>query len=313
MAQYHIENDKLSARVGTRGAALLALRWRADDRPLIVEFSDPGDPVLQEIYAGVIVGPVANRLATPVTCADDTYDLPVNEPPNVCLHGGVEGLSARDWIVVSQDADHITLAITLPDGACGLPGTRDIRVTYALEGANLTLTLTATTDHPTLFAPAHHPYWTLGHDGPCSDLTLGSPAPEYLPTAHNQLPTGQTVPVAETAFDYRTPAPVHKDSDHCLCLSDTPHPTPLPAATLTAPSGMSLTISSIEPGLQLYGGAGLPTLPPNRTYGPALRPHSAVALEPQFWPNAPAHPDFPQPLLTPDRPYRQITRYSLTA
>ena len=80
MAQYHIENDLLSARVGTRGAALLALRWRAEDRPLIVEFRDPDDPVLQEIYAGVIVGPVANRVATPVTCAGDTYDLPVNEP-----------------------------------------------------------------------------------------------------------------------------------------------------------------------------------------------------------------------------------------
>ncbi len=313
MDEIWLENDLLQARIAPLGAALLGLRWRSGEVPLILEFVDGADPVIQDIWAGVVVGPVANRLRTPVPWTGERLDLPVNEPPQVCLHGAAGGLSRKVWQVQDRTAREVTLHLSLADGAGGLPGNRSIWARYTLDGATLKLRLTAQTDAPTLFAPAHHPYWTLGHEGPAGDFQLTCPARHMLPVDDAQVPTGEIRPVDGTIWDFRGGAAVDGTLDHTLCIAPAPAPAPRPVATLTAPGGMSVDVTSTEPGLQVYAGAGLPDVPASRTVGPACRPGQAIALEPQFWPNAPHHAHFPQITLEPGRVYTQVTQYSLNA
>jgi aldose 1-epimerase len=62
-----------------------------------------------------------------------------------------------------------------------------------------------------------------------------------------------------------------------------------------------MTISTTEPGVQIYDGHG--------TARPGRKPGEGVAIEAQGWPDAPNHPQFPSILLKPDETYRQITEW----
>ena len=76
----------------------------------------------------------------------------------------------------------------------------------------------------------------------------------------------------------------------------------LRAGELTAPV---LTLGATLRDLRLAG------TPYPGLMGQPYGPHAGLAREPQFWPNAPHHPDFPQITLTPGMPWRQTTRYHI--
>lgn len=227
--------------------------------------------------------------------------MPCNENGVTALHSGPDGLDQRTWHVLERSDSDVRLGITLHDGEGGLPGTRDIAVHYALSEATLTLTITATTDAPTPINIAHHPYWRLG-DASAHRLLIA--ATQYLPVDAANIPTGQIADVAGTPFDHRTPKALDPNVDHNFCIAHAPRALPAHVATLAGADGLTLHIDSTEPGLQVYAGAHLPTLA-----GTEVKPHAGIALEPQGWPDALNHADFPSVLHTPTRPYRQITQY----
>ena len=293
---YSISSDRLTARFSAHGARMRALHL--DGGPNLILDSDA-----REFFAacgGVLIGPVANRVREGrAQVGRETYQMPQNEG-RTCLHSGPEGAQARTWTVVEHEPHQLTLSLQLPDGACGLPGARQITARLSLSGATLELNLRAVSDVTTPIALAHHPYWALG-----GTQILRSPAQHYLPTDAVKLPTGEICEVAGTPFDFRAGQPLPPDVDHNLCLARTRRSAPEHIATL-AGTKATLTIDSTEPGLQVYSGSGLPTLP-----GTDIAPFAGCALEPQDWPNAINTPAFPNILVTPSSPYRQITRYTL--
>ena len=70
---------------------------------------------------------------------------------------------------------------------------------------------------------------------------------------------------------------------------------------LTGRGGLTLTLATTEPGVQVYDGRD------------AIRPlrgrYEGLALEPQFWPDALSHPHFPSILLAPGQAWQQQTRW----
>jgi aldose 1-epimerase len=297
-------SDDLHATVSTYGARLDTFAFRGG--PSLILSADPhAHPEWYDVYAGAIVGPVANRVrGGTVAIGETTYQMPRNENGTTALHSGPDGLDRRVWDVMHADPSTLWMQCTLRDGEGGLPGTRQIEVTYALDANTLTLTIEATTDAPTPISIAHHPYWRLGS---AADHRLEVEADTYLPVDATNIPTGQIAPVAGTPFDHRIAKPLDVGMDHNLCLSRSAHANPRPIATLTGTGGMKVQIDSTEPGLQVYAGAFLPTLPDTD-----IVPFAGVALEPQAWPDAVNHPEFPNVIRTPDLPYRQITLYSCT-
>jgi aldose 1-epimerase len=88
--------------------------------------------------------------------------------------------------------------------------------------------------------------------------------------------------------------------------------TPAFAARLHSPrSGRTMDVLTTQPGLQLYPGNALGGDAPGAD-GTRFRPHGAVALETQHFPNAPNEPHFPSVILRPGETFttRTIYRFS---
>lgn len=101
--------------------------------------------------------------------------------------------------------------------------------------------------------------------------------------------------------------------DHNLCLTRGPADGTLHhACTLTGTSGISMRIDTTEPGLQVYDAGEQNTAPFAGLNGKPYGPFCGVALEPQRWPDAPNHPDFPSCALKAGETYRQETVWSFT-
>ena len=81
-----------------------------------------------------------------------------------------------------------------------------------------------------------------------------------------------------------------------------------PAAELWCPrTGIGLELSTSLPGMQLYT-AGFLTERTGKS-GAVYGPGHAVCLEPQFFPDAVNHANFPSPVLRTRAEYRQTIRY----
>jgi aldose 1-epimerase len=298
------------ARVLTLGATLQDMRLSGVAHALTLGTPDPGAYLGPMRYAGAVVGPVANRIGgARVTIAGRTWPLEANRG-DTHLHGGSEGLHSRLWQIVAATADAVLLRCDLPDGACGMPGNRRITARYALAPDALTVELRAETDAPTLMNPAAHPYWNLDGSSDIAGHHLRIDASHYLPTTPEGLPTGARRAVAGTPFDFRAGrALIPPDGlDHNFCLSDRVRPL-RPVAWLTGRSGLRLTLETTAPGLQVFEGRGFNSAPHAGHGGVPYGVFAGLALEPQLWPDAPNHPDFPSILLVPGAPFSQTSRF----
>ena len=297
----------LSAEILTLGATLRHLGLKDVAYGLTLGSDKLADYAGDMLYFGALVGPVANRITGAKTTLNGTeLQFVANENGNL-LHGGKNGLHHKIWGIADHTADSVTLSLTLTDGEGGWPGTRQIRAAFRiLAPATLQLTITATTDANTLINIANHSYWNLDGTTHWQGHSLQIAADHTLPVDAALLPTGQIAPVTGTASDFRkgrVVAPGEPSLDTNFCLSDAKAPL-RPVASLTGASGVKMTLSTTEPGLQVYDAA--------RTARPGKAAYEGFAIEAQGWPDAPNHSNFPSVQITPDTPYTQITEWTFT-
>jgi aldose 1-epimerase len=173
----------------------------------------------------------------------------------------------------------------------------------ALGADSLGISFTARCDAPTPVNLTWHPYFNLG--GEAERHWLRIPASRYLPVGPGLIPTGEIAPVDATPFDFRKGRilqPPALDThpqlglgggyDHCWVLDADADC----QCELRSPEGdLALTITGSGPGLQFYSGQYL-----SRAH-PVIG--SGIALEPQGFPDAPNHVEFPDATLRPGRDY----------
>lgn len=313
----------VAAAVDPLGAALAEL-WLPDSSGRLDDVALGADgPGPRRLY-GATVGRYANRIAGAAFTLDgQRHELAANDGPN-CLHGGPDGFDLRDWDVVAQDAEAVTLALVSPDGDQGFPGRLDARVTYRLtaeaDGARLEVTMQATADRATPVSLTNHAYFNLGGVSNPARITgiddhrLRVAASRYLPVSDAAIPLpGAPAPVDGTPFDLRAGARLGdrlraghpqmlavRGFDHCFALDGEGLRR---AATLTHPSGRSVVLWTDQPGLQVYTGNWLDGTARGKG-GAAYRMGDAICLEPGAFPDAPNRPDFPDAILRPGQTYR---------
>ena len=326
---YSLDNGRLKASVTDYAGALVALE--APDRSgglgqVVLGFDDVAGYVDNRGSFGALLGRTANRIAGGRLVIDgQAYELSKNEGENT-LHGGAEGFGKKLWRVKDASSDHVTLALTSPDGDQGFPGEVSVEATWRLDGSSLSLVFTASTTKPTPLSLSAHPYFNL--DGPdarhCLDHEVEIFADGFLPTDRQQIPTGEKRPVAGTPFDLRKPQRIAahirepdeqlrfgKGYDHYFILPDARESSPLLAARVrSAASGRVLEILTTQPGLQFYTGNNLDGTAPGR--GGLYRQSAGFAFEPQGFPNAPNEPSFPSTILRPGEVYHHEIVYRLT-
>lgn len=270
--------------------------------------------------AGKVPGRYANRIASgKFTLDGKTYELPVNNGPNH-LHGGPDGFQNRVWESRIEN-NGVEFMYYSEDGEMGYPGALKAVARYEWSEENeLTLTLTAECDAPTVLNLTNHAYFNLNGEGNGDILghELKLNASEYLPTDDTLIPLGDSDPVAGTPMDFVTAKPLGRDIqvdfpalkygkgyDNCWVI-DGAEPGQLQAAAeLYAPeSGRVLEVFTTQPGVQVYTGnwlSGCPVAKCGRSYND----YEGVAIECQNFPDAPNKEDYPSAVLRPGENYEQ--------
>jgi aldose 1-epimerase len=249
-------------------------------------------------FIGATVGRYANRIADASFELDGVrHHVPANDGRHA-LHGGPDGFWRRNWELVAHDEVSATLRLVSPAGDMGFPGRLEATTVFRVDGSVVTQEITVTTDAPTIVNLTNHAYFNLtGTTAPVDDHMLELSAETYLPVDETGIPLpGRPASVADTAFDFRESRVIGRASyDHTFVL-DGP-------ITLSA-GGRSLTLTTSEPGVQLYTGDHLDGGLDGRAG--ALRPRSGVCLETQHYPDSPNRPDYPSTVLRPGQTY--VTR-----
>lgn len=274
-------------------------------------------------YLGATCGRFANRLAGGrIVLEGAQVQLDCNEGANQ-LHGGTRGFDVALWTIADHSATEVTFTHLSPAGDMGFPGSVQAVCTYRLDGHRLLITMTATTDAPSVVNLAHHSYFNMAGQG--SGEVMGQrlqlAARHYLPVDAANIPTGAVLPVADTPFDFTTPRAMGQSLpgpggfDHCFCLSDPLLPVAghllRPCARLEDPaSGRSLRLWTNQPGVQVYTGAHFAGTPGKA--GAVYGRFAGVALETQGFPDAPNHPQFPSTRLDPGQTYQHLMLYDFT-
>ena len=212
-----VNTSGAAVTLGGIGAAIMAVE--VPDRngklaDVTIGYADTADYMADGPAAGKIPGRYANRIAKGHFTLDGTeYTLPINNGPN-SLHGGPEGFHNQIWKLLDSSDDTALFEYVSADGEMGYPGTLTARALYRWTDSNeLQLTLTATTDKPTVVNLTNHAYWNLaGHDSGCvlaHELELRARC--YLPTDPFLVPAGEVAPVEGTPMDFTTPKTIGRD------------------------------------------------------------------------------------------------------
>jgi aldose 1-epimerase len=254
-----------------------------------------------EPYLGALVGRYANRIAGARFPLDGrTYALEPNNGPN-SLHGGARGFDKRVWD--TEPVEHgVRLSRVSPHGEEGFPGRVEVSATYTLDADGaLRIAYAAVTDAPTVVNLTNHSYWNLAGAGNAGGHELRIAASRYTPVDGDLIPADMPEDVEGTRFDFRTPRKAGSGYDHNFVLDKGVTRAPVEVAELHDPaSGRLLTVSTTEPGLQLYTADHL---------GAPFAPGDGIALETQHFPDSPNRPDFPSTRLEPGEVYRSETVY----
>jgi aldose 1-epimerase len=202
-----------------------------------------------------------------------------------------------------------------------------VTATYRLDGDTLWLEFEARTTKPTPLSLSAHPYFNLAGAG-SSDIyghEIEIRADHFLPTDDRQIPLGEIREVAGTAFDFRSAKPagadirapdrqllIAKGYDQYFVLREPPTKQPRRAARARDPrSGRFLEILTTQPGTQFFTANHLDGSLTG--HGGAYRQSDAFAFEPQGFPDAPNHPEFPSTILRPGETYRESIGYRFIA
>ena len=280
-------------------------------------------------YFGALIGRYANRIAGgKFSVGGAEYKVPVNNGPN-SLHGGIKGFDKKVW--EAKEVPHaegggvgLALHYVSKDGEEGYPGTLTVDVMYTLTDSNeLKIAYTATTDKDTVLNLTNHSYFNLNGAG--NGEVLGHEvmidADKFTPIDTTSIPLGKSEDVAGTPFDFRHSTAIGKrigmtkdtqikngaGYDHNFVLNGAEGTMKMAAIKVVSPqSGRVLTVSTDQPGVQLYTANFLDGTFAGKG-GKVYKKHYAFCLETQHFPDSPNQPSFPTTELKPGDTFHSTT------
>lgn len=305
----------LRAEILSWGAVLRDLRLDGHAPPLVLGFDTFEPYPAHSPHFGAIAGRYANRInGGKFTLDGAAHQLDLNQMGRHHLHGGAGAFGKRPWQIAAHGVDFVTLTLRAPAGEAGYPGNLDVTCTYRIAApGTLRVELSATTDAATLVNLAHHTYFNLDGAADVGAHTLQIMGDRITATDVDLIPTGSLMPVAGTAFDFRTKRTINNtagtryDTNFCLCDAKRPFAGPVVRAE-GGDGRVALEVWTTEPGVQFYDGHKV-SVPVPGLDGRAYGARAGFCLEPQVWPDAPNHPGFPSATLRPGDTYRQSTEY----
>ncbi|MBV8817392.1 MAG: galactose mutarotase, partial [Acidobacteriaceae bacterium] len=250
-----------------------------------------------------------------------TYKLFDNDHGNT-LHGGKSGFDRKVW-TGKIDGDALVLTYLSKDGEEGFPGNLNCTVRYTLNGADLRIEYSATTDKNTVLNLTNHTYFNLAGQGTGDVLKheVTILADRFTPVDSTLIPTGELRAVAGTPFDFRARHAIGErinSSDEQIkfaqgyddnwVLNSGGRTLELVARVHEPTSGRVLEVLTDQPGLQFYTGNFLDGTIHGKG-GKAYNKRYAFCMETQHFPDSPNKPGFPTSELKPGQRYHTATVY----
>jgi aldose 1-epimerase len=311
-----LTSDVLSVSILTWGAVVQDVRLAGVAYPLTLGSDDLAAYAGPMKTFGAVMGPVANRIRNArAPIAGVLHRFEANLEGTHTKHGGSHGPHLQVWRIIETSPNHAVLELALPDGLSGFPGNRVIRAEYRVQDAALDLVLVARSDAPTLMNLANHSYWNLDGSLDAGGHRVQIFADRYTENGPDLIATGRVLPVEGTIYDFREPARLGASParlyDLNYALAEARRPL-TPAARITGEAGITMTLSTTEPGLQLFDFGSFDTAPFKGHHGTPYPRYSGIALEAQGWPDAANHPGWPSIEIGPDAPYHQHTQWAFS-
>jgi len=319
---YTLTNERgFEVSITNYGGAVVSLK--APDRR--GEFADValGYETLEEYvrnprYFGGLIGRHANRIGLgKFSLNGKEYQLTQNNGVNH-LHGGARGFDKRVWEALDQKdpgAVSLRLQYRSVEGEEGYPGNVKANVTYTLFAENeLEINYEATTGRDTIVNLTNHSYFNLAGSGDILGHELTLHADAFTPVSKELIPTGEIAPVDNTPMDFRRGKAIGKDLnaaggyDHNFVVKNYDGSLRSAARLYEPNSGRVLEILTTQPGIQFYSGNFLDGSLIGKG-GAVYHKYAGLCLEPQHFPDAPNHANFPSTVLKPGEVYKHVSVY----
>jgi len=313
---YTLSNDHgYQVSITTYGGAITSL-WTPDRDgafgDIVLGFGSLEDYVRNPRYLGALIGRHANRIAHGRFSLNGVeYQLPQNNGANH-LHGGFKGFDKRVWNA-KEEENVLHLSYFSRDGEEGYPGNVEAFVDYRLSHDELSIEYRASTDRDTIVNLTNHSYFNLKGQGTILDHELRLNADNFTPVSEDLIPTGEIKPVSDTPMDFRNGRAIGSQLgltasgyDHNFVLNDWDGSLRSAVRLYEPVSGRVLEILTTQPGVQFYSGNFLDGSFIGK-HGVAYMKYAGLCLEPQHFPDAPNHPNFPSTVLRPGEEFRQST------
>ena len=274
-----------------------------------------------ESSLGAIVGPTAGRITLGQFNIDDRDFSLDNNGAKHCLHGGAAGLGKKIWTSeLEKRADSVKLVLTFlaADGEGGYPGNRVFKTTYILNNKNqLLIYFDATTDKDTIINLSSHSYFNLSNeDDDIYDTIMMMNAQKALHVDGEMIPDGQIDYVLGTPYSFSRGAKLgealkgmKEGIDRVYIINKAYGVFGISAKAVDEKSGRTLDLVTDQPSVVLYtsnhfdgsetGSKGMP-----------LIKHGAFCLEPQHFPDAPNHGNFPSIIVRACEKYKSRNQFT---
>jgi aldose 1-epimerase len=326
---YTLKDGALEARIITYGGIVISLKVpdkSGKSADVVLGYDSLDGYLAKSPYFGAIIGRYGNRIAGgKFTLDGKTYSIPPNDGPNA-LHGGPRGFDKVVW-KAKQIPHGIELSHVSPDGDQGFPGTLSAVVRYTLDGKDLKIEYSATTDKNTVLNLTNHSYFNLAGQGNGDILKheVKLNAGRFTPVNDVLIPTGELATVQGTPFDFRKSTAVGarinddneqlrrgKGYDHNWVLDSGGGKLAEAAEVYEPTTGRVMQVWTDQPGVQFYTGNFLDGTITGKD-GKVYEQRSALCLETQHFPDSPNHPNFPSTELKPGQKYHTVTIYRFSS
>jgi len=279
---------------------------------------DSLEPYLGEhLYFGSTIGRVSDRTSKGrFTLDSKEYTLPVNDGSNH-LHGGPKGFHHQNWheeaLHVAPHEIRLTLSYISADGEEGYPGRLEATTIYELSSASeLKISWQAKCNVATPVNMTNHIYWNLAT--PQSGSTVHAHrvqihADRFLPVDGTLVPTSAVETVKNLpVVDFTNPRAIgerftqlgNDGYDYCYILNHA-HGQSFDVRVSEPTTGRWLQLQTTQPTVQFYTGNFL--LGQKGRDGVSFNKHTGFCLEPQAYPDALNHPEFPSIVIRPPAVY----------
>jgi aldose 1-epimerase len=291
---------------------------------IVLGYDRLDDYVRNPRYFGALIGRHANRIGNGKFSLNGIdYQLPQNNGANH-LHGGFAGFDKRLWSA-AEDSSALHLAYFSEAGEENYPGNLSAEVDYKLSAKELNIEYRATSDADTIVNLTNHSYFNLKDEGTILDHELTLNAGSFTPVSSDLIPSGEIRSVEATPMDFRRGKAIGSEIeqpydqlgftggyDHNFVLNDSDGSLRSAARLYEATTGRVLEILTTQPGMQFYSGNFLDGSLVGKN-GVAYQRYTGLCLEPQHFPDAPNHANFPSTVLRAGEKYKQTTVFRFSA